>query len=255
MWALLVFAHLQLQHNVRVGDSAMRFWPRATDGRRLGGPDRPTAAVIDVFEDADRVNALFAKPMPTRIHNKPSIMRKIMFSPAEPPTLAIWEDLWVANVQAGGPQAPIWPALNYDVVWRPSTVVFFSKPTHIAIDFMLLVGNANGTGDARPHVYMFRFKGSASDTLGSIVRGLDKRLTRLFSDDFDGHVLRRAGIENRGQVTLCINALQFGERVNATKLSAPFGVVLFGKDDFDALGGAAFKDASFFQLLAKKDCN
>jgi hypothetical protein len=28
VWVLLVFAHLQLQHNVRVGNSAMHFWPR-----------------------------------------------------------------------------------------------------------------------------------------------------------------------------------------------------------------------------------
>jgi hypothetical protein len=76
-------------------------------------------------------------------------------------------------------------------------------------------------------------------------------LTLLFSDDFDGHVLRRAGIKNHKQVTLCINALQFGERVDATNLSAPFSVV-FDKDDFDALGGAAFKDTRFFRFLAEK---
>jgi hypothetical protein len=199
-----------------------------------------------------RVNALLRDARPNRIHKKPLTARKIMFSPAEPPTLAIWDDLWVANVQAGDTQARRLAYVDLRRRVAPSTLVFFSKVIHIAIDFMLLVGDALGTGDARPHVYMFQCKGSASATLESIVCGLDKQLTLLFSDDFDGHVLRRAGIKNRNQVTLCINALQFGERVDATNLSAPFSVVLFDKDDFDALGGAAFKDTRFFQFLAEK---
>jgi hypothetical protein len=88
----------------------------------------------------------------------------------------------------------------------------------------------------------------------SIVDGLETQLTVLFSDDCKDHVLRRVGIEGRDQVTLCISALQFGVRVDATKLNAPFSVVLFDKDEFVALGGAAFQDTRFFQFLAEKEC-
>jgi hypothetical protein len=87
----------------------------------------------------------------------------------------------------------------------------------------------------------------------SIVDGLDKQLTLLFSNDFDDHVLRRAGIKSRKQVTLCINALQFGVRVDATNLSAQYSVVLFDKDDFVALGGEALKNTRFFRFLAEKE--
>jgi hypothetical protein len=85
--------------------------------------------------------------------------------------------------------------------------------------------------DARPHVYMFQCKAlvaavtqgtpsSTSVTVQSIVRGLATQLD-------SGHALsvcgpRAAHREPRS----CISALQFGERVNATNLSAPFSVVL-----------------------------
>jgi hypothetical protein len=205
VWVLLVFTHLLLQFNVRVGADAMLFWPHNVSGRDHGGPERPTATEIEVFQrrGVSRINSLFAMPVRNRIHSAPLIQRKIMFAPVEPPTLAIWDDLWVANVVAGA-RPKGWAMATLDVVWRPSTVVYFSKATHIAIDFMLLVGDERGTGDARPHVYMFQCKalaapvtqGSAttkSVTVESIVRGLDVQLDPLFTPDFDGHVLRRAG--------------------------------------------------------------
>jgi hypothetical protein len=53
-WVLMVFSHLLLQHNVRVGARAKLFWPRPTGGRELDGPERPTATAIDVFVNASR---------------------------------------------------------------------------------------------------------------------------------------------------------------------------------------------------------
>jgi hypothetical protein len=134
VWVLLVFAHLQLQHNVRVGNSAMHFWPTIDSGRRLGGPERPTAIEIEVFQKTgvQRLNSLFEMPARNRIHKEPLTARKIMFSPAEPPTLAIWDDLWVPNVQGGDTQAVDLPTSTCDVVWRRSTLVVFSKVIHIA---------------------------------------------------------------------------------------------------------------------------
>jgi hypothetical protein len=126
---------------------------------------------------------------------------------------------------------------------------------------MLLVGDANGTGDAQPHVYMFQCKalteltqGSASTTsvtVHGVVAKVETQLNLLFSAAFAGHVLRRAGIASVAQVTVCINALMFGVRVSATKLSVPFGVVLFDESDFRALGGAAFENMQFFRHLSE----
>jgi len=257
-WVLLVFSHLLLQHNVRVGGDVQNFWPRATDGRQLGGPERPTATAIEVFQKAGvfRGDALFLMPYPTRVHKAPLIACKIMFAPVVPPTLAIWDDLWVPNVCAGvSPSA--WSMATCDVEWRASTVVYFSKVTRTAIDFMLLVGNANGTGDAQPHVYMFQCKtleGSASTTsvtVHGVVANIQKHLKRLFSKRFAGHVLRRAGITSVAQVTVCVNALMFGSLVDASTLTVPFGVVLFDESDFRALGGAAFENTKFFRDLSK----
>jgi hypothetical protein len=177
------------------------------------------------------------------------------------PTLAIWDDLWVPSVLPGA-LVPGWSMATQDVVWRPSTVVYFSKSTMAAIDFMLLVGDANGTGDARPHVYMFQCKALADPltqgtpsskavTVSSIVSGVQEKLTTLFTAEFAGHVLRRAGISSADQVTLCINALQFGARVDASELTAPFSVVLFDESDFRALGGAAFANTWFFRHIAQ----
>jgi hypothetical protein len=262
-WVLLVFTQLLLQYNVRVGASALMFWPESESGRRLGGPARPTAIAIDVFQrpGIQRVDALFAMLCDSHVCNKPVVQRKIMFG-AVPPTLAVWDDLWTPNVCAGHvPDG--WSMASSDVVWGASSVVYFTKVTHLAIDFMLLVGDANGTGDARPHVYMFQCEalnapvtqGSArfeSVTVENIVRDFGTTLEMLFTPAFKGHVLRRAGILRRNQVTLCINALQFGARVDASKLTPAFGVVLFDEEEFGALGGAAFANTRFFRFLAQR---
>jgi hypothetical protein len=260
VWVLLVFAHLCLQHNVRV-NAASSLWPQCSPGvAQLGGPARPTALLIDVFSQGNRVEALFARPAKARIHKPSALNRKIEFDEGQEPTLAIWDNLWVPSVLPGA-LVPGWSMATHDVVWRPSTVVFFSKSNMAAIDFMLLVGDANGTGDAQPHVYMFQCKPLADPTQGtesrkavtvsSIVSGVQEKLTTLFTAEFAGHVLRRAGISSVDQVTLCINALQFGPRVDASELTGPLSVVLFDESDFRALGGAAFANTWFFRYIAQ----
>jgi hypothetical protein len=262
-WVLMVFSHLLLQHNVRVGARAKLFWPRPTGGHELGGPERPTATAIDVFANASRVDALFVAPTSTRVHNMPVIERKINFKRNAPPTLAIWDDLWVPNVRAGAQEPVGWSMATCDVEWRASTVVYFSKVTLTAIDFMLLVGDANGTGDAQPHVFMFQCKAltepltqgsetTKSVTVHGIVANVETQLNLLFSAEFADHVLRRAGIASVAQVTVCVNALMFGSLVDASKLNVPFGVVLFDESDFRALGGAAFENTKFFRDLSER---
>jgi hypothetical protein len=263
-WVLMVLLHLLLQHNVRVGASPQFFWPRPTGGRELGGRERPTATAIDVFQypGLPRVDALFVMPYPTRVYNAQSIERKIKFAPVVPPTLAIWDDLWVPNVRVGAKRPVGWSMATNDVVWRPSTVVYFSNPKQEAVDFMLLVGDANGTGDAQPHVYMFQCKalteqGSASTTsvtVHGVVAKVEAQLNLLFSAAFAGHVLRRAGIASVAQVTVCVNALMFGVRLSsASKLSVPFGVVLFDESDFRALGGAALENMQVLSPSERAD--
>jgi hypothetical protein len=252
-WALLALSHLLLQHCVRVSADALDFWPMATDGRRLGGPERPTTTTIDVFEEASRLDALFGALHPTRVHNKPLVARKIKFVSEESPTFAIWDDLWVPQVRVGVRQELGWAMATYDVEWRASTIVYFSKRSVAVVDLMLLVGDAHGEGDAQPHVYMFQCMSSrlTQRSVQTVASKLETQLELLFSDKFANHVLRRAGIASVEQVTLCIGALKFAARVDATKLTAPFGVVLFDASDFGALGGAAFATTRFFRHLSK----
>jgi hypothetical protein len=251
-WTLLAFSHLLLQHSVRVSADALDFWPVATDGRGLGGPERPTATTIDVFEEASRVDALFGALHPTRVHNKPLIARKIKFV-SEEPAFAIWEDPWQPNVLPAGDSYEEFLRAKRDVVWRASTFIYFSKRSVAVVDLMLLVGDANGTGDAQPHVYMFQCTSSrlTQRSVQTVASKLEKQLELLFSDKFANHVLRRAGIASVEQVSLCIGALQYTAHVDATELTVPFGVVLFDASDFGALGGAAFANTAFFRHLSK----
>jgi hypothetical protein len=138
-------------------------------------------------------------------------------------------------------------------VWRASTFIYFSKRSVAVVDLMLLVGDANGTGDAQPHVYMFQCTSSrlTQRSVQTVASKLEKQLELLFSDKFANHVLRRAGIASVEQVSLCIGALQYTAHVDATELTVPFGVVLFDASDFGALGGAAFANTAFFRHLSK----
>ena len=150
-----------------------------------------------------------------------------------------------------------------DVEWRPSTLVFFAEKGNAAIDFMLLVGEAGGTGDKEPHVYMFQSKAQEANLtpgnektgsgLKKIVAGLQAQLDVLFgASHASTHVLRLAGIHSARQVTLCVAAINLGGN-DLKALGAPFNIVLFDSADFRALGGAAFRDTYFFRSLPEKE--
>jgi hypothetical protein len=256
-WVLLTFTILQLQFLVRVSAAASRFWPTPDEpGVKLGGPARPTAEQIDVFASNDnRIEALFARPDDDRLFEAPgsTIRRKMLL---RKPTLALWNNAWTATVEPGtlNDRPMGWP-VTLDVEWRPWTVVYFSKPGYTAIDFMLLVGEAGGTGDKEPHIYVFQSRAPnveyvAQVGVAGIARRLKKQLNVLFGESHAStHVLRLAGIQSARQVTLCIAALNYG-KVDLKALGAPFNVVLFDSTDFRGLGGAAFRDTCFFRSMA-----
>jgi hypothetical protein len=153
-WALLTYSMLQLQHTARKDEA---FWPTLGAGAvDLGGPARPTVREINVFANNNRIEALFACPSKRHVFEAPgsSIRRKMWL---RKPTLALWNNAWTATVKPGAAEdVPSgWP-MTLDVEWRPWTMVYFSDAGNIAIDFMLLVGEARGTGDKEPHVYVFQ---------------------------------------------------------------------------------------------------
>jgi hypothetical protein len=255
-WVLLTYSLLQLQHTARKDEA---FWPTLGAGAvDLGGPARPTAREIDVFtvNASTRIEALFARPDEDRVFEAPgsTIRRKVPVD--ETPTLALWKNAWTATVAPGAAEdmPSGWP-MTLDVEWRPWTVVYFSDVVNAAIDFMLLVGEAGGTGDKEPHIYVFqnralRTANVAQKMVAGIARRLKKQLNVLFGESHAStHVLRLAGIQSARQVTLCIAALNYG-KVDLKALGAPFNVVLFDSADFRGLGGAAFRDTSFFRSMA-----
>jgi hypothetical protein len=252
-WALLTYSMLQLQHTARKDEA---FWPTPYKrGVNLGGPARPTAPEIDVFAGNNRIEALFARPDYDRVFEAPgsSIRRKMWL---RKPTLALWNNAWTATVKPGAAEdVPNgWP-MTLDVEWRPWTVVYFSDAGNVAIDFMLLVGEAGGTGDKEPHIYVFQSKAPSAENVAQakvaeIAQTLQEKLNVLFGESHAStHVLRLAGIQSARQVTLCIAALNCG-KVDLKVLGAPFNVVLFDSADFRGLGGAAFRDTWFFRSMA-----
>jgi hypothetical protein len=252
-WVLLTFTVLQLQFLVRKDEA---FWPTLRPGAvDLGGPARPTVREIDVFAgDNNRIEALFAEPDYDRVFEAPgsSIRRKMLL---RKPTLALWKNAWTATVEPGAAEdAPSDWSMKLDVEWRPWTVVYFSDVINVAIDFMLLVGEAGGTGDKEPHVYVFQSKVVAENVaqakVAEMAKKLQAKLNVLFGESHAStHVLRLAGIQSARQVTLCIAALNYG-KVDLKALGAPFNVVLFDSADFRGLGGAAFRDTWFFRSMA-----
>jgi hypothetical protein len=256
-WVLLTYTMLQLQFSVRVSAAATSFWPTPDEpGVKLGGPARLTAEQIDVFavNASTRTEALFASPDYDRVFEAPgsSIRRKMWLR--KPPTLALWKNAWTATVEPGEKVPSGWP-MTLDVEWRPWTVVYFSDAGNVAIDFMLLVGEAGGTGASEPHVYMFQNRALstanvAQAKVAEMAKKLQAKLNVLFGESHAStHVLRLAGINSARQVTLCIAALNYG-KVDLKALGAPFNVVLFDSADFRGLGGAAFRDTWFFRSMA-----
>jgi hypothetical protein len=260
IWVLLLQTHLMLQHRVRLGGDRLQFWPEGAAGVPLGGPARPTGSALAMFAGSDfRESALFAAISPTRVFEarKSTIVRSLMFDPTVEPVVMVWHDLWTADVK-GAKEDPLMlgKAATFEVAWQSPALVYFSTATHAAIDFMLLV---DGVAGAAPHVYMFQCKARAdklsAGLLQSIVDELDGKLSDLFSAAFKNHVLRRAGIESKQQVTLCVAALEIGNVILTPKrgelssfLAPPkFNVVLFDEAAFRALGGAALNTTHFMR--------
>lgn len=212
-----------------------------------------------------RIEALFVSPNPKRVHvaSGASIRHKV--SLREPPSLAVWHDLWSSIVMPGilDDLPAGWPVAAV-VEWRPGTLVYVSKTNNS----LLLKGEAGGSGDNEPHVFLFQFNAldvtidtkaakmaqNGPNCVHGIVENVWRHLDELLSPEFSGtHVLRRAGINHMTQVTLCVAALTYGQNVNLvdqkTSLSAPFNVVLFDAKDLINLAGPSFKDTLFFRKL------
>jgi hypothetical protein len=270
VWVLLVHTVLRLQHIVRCTDSD--FWPRLEGGAvDLGGLARPTRQVLDVFasakSDEARAGALFGRPGDKRVCEvQGSSIRRGLPLEDEQPTLAWWQSVWTANVVPGArDDIPVGWSVARDVAWRPWTVAYFADATHEAVDFALMVGDANGTDANAPHVYLFQCarnvtQGTATTkddtTMVKIVAKLRAQLDLVFSDDFAAtHVWRRAGINSFKQVTLCVAAINLSKGIKLKELGAPCNIVLFDGDDFRALGGAAFGDTLFFRYLKTMKMN
>jgi hypothetical protein len=253
-WALLAMCVLQLQYFVRNGAHTGTYWPAEGETvNERGGPHRPTATKINVFakteDSSDRIEALFTSPRAEYVFEAPgsTFHRVIHLSAA--PTLAVWHDPWARTVTPGC-KPPKWPdSIQCDVVWRSSTIVHFEMTNTAAIDCMLLVGDAGGIGQREPHVYMFQCKAwqtrnMAQADMKGIVNKLSTALATLFSPPFaKTHVLRKAGVHNARQITLCVAAISFG----AINFAAPFNIVLFDSVDFRAMCGSAFVNTTFCQ--------
>jgi hypothetical protein len=231
-WALLTMCVLQLQFLVRCSAESDSFWPIPADGVQLGGPHCPTAREINVFASADRSEALFMFLRSKHVFevSHSTIHRMIQLSKS--PTLAVWHDPWARTVTPGS-KPPKWPdSIQCDVVWRSSTIVHFEMTNTAAIDFMLLVGDAGGVNERAPHVYMFQCKAWQTRNVTQaymvkIVTKLDNELKTLFSAPFAlSNVLRKAGVHNARQVTLCVAAISF-DAIDFAALAGPFNIVLF----------------------------
>jgi hypothetical protein len=251
------------------------FWPLDD---KLGQRDFPlpsTELAIDVFAEshstARRIDALFPCPDANRVHVAAGASIHHKVSLREQPSLAVWHDLWSPTVEPGTLDAlPVgWPGAAV-VQWKPGTVVYLSKSNNEAVDSLLLVGDAGGSGDDEPHVVLFQFNAHGVITHGtktataahvepSTVHGIVKKvwrcLDRLLSSEFSAtHVLRRAGIVRMTQVTLCIAAWDVEPttiNLNApdNAVDAPFNVVLMDAADLIALGGLSFSSTLFFRNL------
>ena len=126
----------------------------------------------------------------------------------------------------------------------------FRKTNTAAIDFMLLVGDAGGVNERAPHVYMFQYKAwharnvTQAHMIESVTK-LDNALKTLFSAPFaQSNVLRKAGVHNARQVTLCVAAISF-DAIDFAALAASFNIVLFDSVDFRAMCGSAFINTTF----------
>jgi hypothetical protein len=259
VWVLLVHTVLRLQQIVRCTEDD--FWPKPEGAVVVGGLARPKGKALNMFatgdDEEERVCALFGRPADGRTFTAPGSSINRNLSLVDVPKLAWWHSAWTPTVEPGDMLArpPGWPVTR-KVKWRAWTVVYFAEAKHKAVDFALMVGDAGGTGDDTPHLYLFTKTTKEDSSMAKIVGELQAQLDLLFSDDFAAtHVWRRAGINSAKQVTLCVVAINLSDKLDLKKLNAPFSVVLFDEDDFRALGGAAFRNTCFFRELDKMNLN
>jgi hypothetical protein len=124
VWVLLVQMHLLLQHRVRWGSDHLQFWPQGTT-YATGGAVMPTGAALDVFaQSAAREKSLFAAFDPSRVHEThgSTVHRSINFLPTVEPTVMVWHNLWVADVQGStdADSPPLWADSSDDESASPS---------------------------------------------------------------------------------------------------------------------------------------
>jgi hypothetical protein len=255
-WALLAMCGLQLQFLVRSGAGRGIFWPT------------PAVAFSLAFRTAPQRARSMCLPLPTTLRrclcscvpntfSRPhsTIHRMIQLSKA--PTLAVWHDPWARTVTPGS-KPPKWPdTIQCDVVWRSSTIVHFEMTNTAAIDFMLLVGDAGGVNERASHVYMLQCKAWQTRNMTQahmvkIVTKLDNALKTLFSAPFAlSNVLRKAGVHNARQVTLCVAAISFGS-IDFAALAAPFNIVLFAASTFAQVWALLHQSAEPCHILKSK---
>jgi hypothetical protein len=270
VWVLLLQTHLLLQHRVRLCDDRQFFWPRA-DGVRIGSRSSPTGTKLQMFAcGIARELALFEEPDNGRVYEAPesTIRREIHFDVTEPSLVMLWQNLWVADVSVGGGADVSALVALSEVEWKSPALVYFTQTNRDAIDFMLLVGEMGGIGATEPHVYMFQCKARTRDSVAAaglqeIVGKLDVKLDKLFSRAFEGNVLRRAGINSKKQVTLCVAALHIGDNFTFVPAEAkskkkkklitpPFNVVLFDAASYRGLGGGVLDTTRFMRYIDGK---
>jgi hypothetical protein len=213
-----------------------------------------------------RESALFEEPDQGRVYEAPgsTIRREIRFAKSEPSLVMLWQNLWVPDVRGGALVSSL--DASSEVKWQSPALVYFTQTSHDAIDFMLLVGKKGGSGATEPHVYMFQCKANtrfsvAAAGLQEIVNKVDRKLDTLFSPALNSNVLRRAGINSKKQVTLCVAALKIGDNFtfnpadedeNKTLITPPFNVVLFDAASFRGLGGEALNTTRFMRFIDDK---
>jgi hypothetical protein len=158
VWVLLVHTVLRLQQIVRCTKDD--FWPKPEGAVVVGGLARPKGKALNVFatgdDEEERVCALFGRPADGRTFTAPGSSINRNLSLVDVPKLAWWHCAWTPTVEPGDMLArpPGWP-VTPEVKWRSWTVVYFAEAKHKAIDFALMVGDAGGTGDDTPLLYLF----------------------------------------------------------------------------------------------------
>jgi hypothetical protein len=146
--------------------------------------------------------------------------------------------------------------------------VYFAEATHEAIDFALMVGDAGGTGDNAPHVYLFQCKALTTknvtqgtedeerrrDTWPRLSTSCKRNSSCCFRTDFAAtHVWRRAGINSaQASDAVCRRDQLERQTSSSEKLNAPFNIVLFDKATTFARWAARRFATHIFSAICKR---